>query len=179
MWHFVDPAFHPLEYYVLFVWLFLQQLSSNWIFSLSCLTRNFLTLVSIFFKEVKDCSNLKCKRISMGCYIDKNNFGPGFRFSCYLLFPLCKVCISMLRFLSCVATRVFSVRLLHAVAFSKKLRWLAQTKVITLKTQPHAVNACWKRVSQRSFTLTLSSSQGMFNLFFSNKKTDFNLLMSD
>jgi hypothetical protein len=27
------------------------------------------------------------------------------------------------------------VRLLHAVAFSKKLRWLAQNMVITLKTQ--------------------------------------------
>jgi len=27
------------------------------------------------------------------------------------------------------------------VAFSKKLRWLAQTKVITLKTQLHAGNA--------------------------------------
>jgi len=27
------------------------------------------------------------------------------------------------------------------VAFSKKLCWLAQTKVITLKTQLHAVNA--------------------------------------
>jgi len=33
------------------------------------------------------------------------------------------------------------MRLLHVVAFSKKLRWLAQTKVITLKTQLHAVNA--------------------------------------
>jgi len=32
------------------------------------------------------------------------------------------------------------VRLLHVVAFSKKLHWLAQTKVITLKTQLHAVN---------------------------------------
>jgi len=27
------------------------------------------------------------------------------------------------------------MRLLHVVAFSKKLPWLAQTKVITLKTQ--------------------------------------------
>jgi len=43
--------------------------------------------------------------------------------------------------LSCIATRVFSMRLLHAVAFSKKLHWLAQTKEITLKTQPQAVNA--------------------------------------
>jgi len=43
------------------------------------------------------------------------------------------------------------MRLLHAVAFSKKLRWLTQTKVITLKTQLHAVNACIKRSSQRSF----------------------------
>jgi len=47
---------------------------------------------------------------------------------------------------SCVATAVFSVRLLHAVAFSKKLPWLAQTKVISLKTQPHAVNACVKKL---------------------------------
>jgi len=31
------------------------------------------------------------------------------------------------------------VRLLHAVVFSKKLRWLNQTKVITLKT--HVQNA--------------------------------------
>jgi len=29
------------------------------------------------------------------------------------------------------------MRLLNVVAFSKKLRWLAQTKVITLKTQLH------------------------------------------
>jgi hypothetical protein len=43
--------------------------------------------------------------------------------------------------LSCVATSVLRMRLLHVVAFSKKLRWLAQTKAITLKTQPHAVNA--------------------------------------
>jgi len=43
------------------------------------------------------------------------------------------------------------MRLLRAVAFSKKLRWLTQTKVITLKTQLHAVNACIKRSSQRSF----------------------------
>ncbi len=41
------------------------------------------------------------------------------------------------------------MRLLHVVAFSKKLRLLAQTKVITLKTQLHAVNACVKRLSQR------------------------------
>jgi len=33
------------------------------------------------------------------------------------------------------------MRLLNAVAFSKKLRWLAQAKVISLKTQLHAVNA--------------------------------------
>jgi len=33
------------------------------------------------------------------------------------------------------------VRLLHAVAFSKKLPWFEQIKVITLKTQLHAVNA--------------------------------------
>jgi len=45
------------------------------------------------------------------------------------------------------------MRLLHEVAFSKKLRWLAQTKVITFKTQLHAVNACSKRLSQLSFSL--------------------------
>jgi len=51
---------------------------------------------------------------------------------------------------SCVATSVLRMHLLHAVAFSKKLRWLAQIKVITLKTQLHAVNARWKRLSQLS-----------------------------
>jgi hypothetical protein len=38
----------------------------------------------------------------------------------------------------------------HVVSFSNKLRWLAETKVITLKTQLHAVNARWKRLSQLS-----------------------------
>jgi len=45
------------------------------------------------------------------------------------------------------------MRLLHTVVFSKKLLWLAQAKVIKLKTQRHAVNARRKRVSQRSFRL--------------------------
>ncbi len=53
--------------------------------------------------------------------------------------------------LSCVATSVLRMRLLHVVAFSKKLRWLAQTKVFFSKTQVHAVNALWKRLSQLSF----------------------------
>ncbi len=53
--------------------------------------------------------------------------------------------------LGCVATSVLRMRLLNMVAFSKKLRWLAQIKVITLKTQLHAVNARWKRLSQLSF----------------------------
>jgi hypothetical protein len=79
--------------------------------------------------------------------------------------------------LNCVATVVFSVRLLHTVAFptSRKVagvetirgprrlmqKWQIflelrpaspgrETKVILLKTQLHAVNARWKRVSQRS-----------------------------
>jgi len=30
------------------------------------------------------------------------------------------------------------MRLLQVIAFSKKLRWLAQTKLISLKTQLHA-----------------------------------------
>jgi len=47
---------------------------------------------------------------------------------------------------------------LHVIAFSKKLRWLAQTKVITLKTQLHAVNACWKRLSQLSLKLRCDTS---------------------
>jgi len=53
--------------------------------------------------------------------------------------------------LSCVATVVLRMRLLHAVAFSKKLSWFEPTNVITLKTLSHAVNACVKRSSQRSF----------------------------
>jgi len=44
--------------------------------------------------------------------------------------------------LSCVATSVLRIRLLHVVAFSKKLRCLAQTKVFTLKMQLHAENDC-------------------------------------
>jgi len=42
------------------------------------------------------------------------------------------------------------VRLLHPDAFSKLLPWFDPTSVISLKTQPHAVNACVKRSSQRS-----------------------------
>jgi len=44
----------------------------------------------------------------------------------------------------------------YCIAFSKKLRWLAQTEVITLKTQLHAVNARWKRLSQLSLIEHLS-----------------------
>jgi len=47
------------------------------------------------------------------------------------------------------------MRLLHVVAFSKKLPWYEPTKVISLKTQPHAENACAKRSSQRSFNDSL------------------------
>jgi len=45
------------------------------------------------------------------------------------------------------------MRLLHVVEFSKKLRWLAQTKVITLKIQLHAINANVKQLSQLSYKL--------------------------
>ncbi len=62
--------------------------------------------------------------------------------------------------LSCVATSVLRMRLLHAVAFSKKLPWLAQTKVITSKTKTHAVNARWKRLSQLSFSSFQNIIQG-------------------
>jgi len=48
------------------------------------------------------------------------------------------------------------MHLLHVVAFSKKLRRLAQTKVITLKTQLHAVNARQTRLSQLSLSLTFT-----------------------
>jgi hypothetical protein len=48
------------------------------------------------------------------------------------IFPIEKICNVKLR---------YDERLLHVVAFSKKLHWSAQTKVITLKTQLHAVNA--------------------------------------
>jgi hypothetical protein len=41
------------------------------------------------------------------------------------------------------------MRLLHVFAFSKKLRWLAQTKVITLKTQLHAVVKGFLRASEK------------------------------
>jgi hypothetical protein len=51
-------------------------------------------------------------------------------------------------------------RFTHAFAFSKKLPWLAQTKVITLKTQLHAVNARWKRLSQLSFKVHPISTMG-------------------
>jgi hypothetical protein len=53
--------------------------------------------------------------------------------------------------LSCVATSVLRMRLLHAIAFSKKLLWFGSTNVISLKTQPYAVNARWKWLSQRTF----------------------------
>ncbi len=51
------------------------------------------------------------------------------------------------------------MRLQHAIAFSNKLRWLTQTKVIILKTQLHAVNACVKRSSQRSFKATVKKTK--------------------
>ena len=59
--------------------------------------------------------------------------------------------ISKIVLLSCVATSVLRMRLLHAVAFSKKLRWLTQT---FLKTKLHSLNACVKRSSQRSLSIT-------------------------
>ena len=52
-----------------------------------------------------------------------------------------------------VATRDFYVRLLHAFAISKYLRWFEPIKAISLKTQQHAVNARWKRLWQRAFSV--------------------------
>ena len=60
--------------------------------------------------------------------------------------------VAFLRNQRIVATRVFNVCLLHAVAFYKELYGFAQNNVITLKTQTHAVNARWKCMSQISFT---------------------------
>ncbi len=49
---------------------------------------------------------------------------------------------------------------LHSVSnFQKEvITLLAQTSVITLKTQTHAVNTRWKRLSQLSLTYILSSN---------------------
>ncbi len=44
------------------------------------------------------------------------------------------------------------------------LRWLAQTKVITLKTQLHAIHERWKRMSQRSFTTICVMDLDKFNM---------------
>ena len=52
-----------------------------------------------------------------------------------------KPCSKHVKGLRLVATRVFIVRLMHAIAISKKLLWLGQTNVITFKTQTHALNA--------------------------------------
>jgi len=57
---------------------------------------------------------------------------------------------------SCVATVVFNIRLLHAVAFSKKLPCFEPTNVINLKTQLHTVNARWKRLWQHSLMYVVS-----------------------
>jgi len=47
----------------------------------------------------------------------------------------CIPCMPIIGPLSCVATSVLRMRFLHVVMFSKNLRWLAQTKEITLKAQ--------------------------------------------
>ncbi len=61
------------------------------------------------------------------------------------------------------------MRLLHAVAFSK-LPWFKPTNVISLKTQPHAVNACVKRSSQRSLIDTLINFLDYFQQESNNKE---------
>ena len=50
-----------------------------------------------------------------------------------------------------IATLVFNVRLLHAFTFPKKLLWLDQTNVNTLKTHTQGVNARRKWVCQLGF----------------------------
>ncbi len=53
--------------------------------------------------------------------------------------------------LSWVAAVIFIVRLLSGFAISKLFSWLAQTSVISLKTQMHAENALLKLLSQLRF----------------------------
>ncbi len=64
----------------------------------------------------------------------------------------CQFCPSLK--LSWVATVVFNVRLLHAFVLSKKLPWLAQTNVITLKRKNN-----WKQLSKFSFTYSENVNQ--------------------
>ena len=52
----------------------------------------------------------------------------------------------------------FQRALMHALAFSKKLLWLAQTDVIIMKSQTHAVNARWKCMWQLGFTFIKTKS---------------------
>ncbi len=65
-------------------------------------------------------------------------------------------------YISTVVLKAFSS--FSVCVFCIRLRfqdWLAQTKVITctLKTQPHAVNARWKRLLQRKFIPFLKSRE--------------------
>jgi len=65
--------------------------------------------------------------------------------------------------LSYVATSVLRMRLLHAVAFSKKLLWF-ESNISSLRTQPNAVNACVKPlVATQLKTPFLSLKAGMSN----------------
>jgi hypothetical protein len=82
--------------------------------------------VSIPTEVVEKKSDKKWKKVEIGFFELARTFQVHFQNFCLL---------------SRVATVVFNVRLLHAVVFSKQLRWLEPTKVITLKTQTHAVNA--------------------------------------
>ncbi len=48
----------------------------------------------------------------------------------------------------------FSTCVFKVITFSKLLPWIAQTSVITLKSQTHALKAHWKRLSQLSFKVS-------------------------
>ena len=54
-------------------------------------------------------------------------------------------------------SRFATLPLLHEFAFSKKLHWFAPTKVISLKTPQHAVNAPRKRAWQWTLKLAINS----------------------
>ncbi len=70
---------------------------------------------------------------------------------------------------ACLKPLIYSMHLLHVVVFEKKFCWLAQTKVITLKMQPQAVNTRCKPGTTnvlREIGWTLLKSKQIFPNFF-------------
>ena len=116
------------------------------IWSFRFLSPNLLTLA-------KTQSSLFFHYRNISVHILSSDFCWNFCFdfvNAILIAPICSFFNGLLRL---VAIHVFDVRLLQSFAFSKKLLWLAQTNVISLKTQIHSENTHWKRVSQFGFSL--------------------------